>query len=260
MVNTIKSYINIIDNSKINKLDKNDYEKLTEKFSIENCNKEAKEKNKKFFFSGNNLDLNDYDCYIGNNDIPFTTELNKIDGYLYKITDDTCNKSFSECLIDSQTKYFNEKKNNELRKLAKTLAFKNHLVYNLNYDNLYSKYISRIDAGFETLQDGDLIKKNIINQLIKINEDIKKQQIKDLNKGDEYEENKNKIIEKYKENLDDIKTKIDNLTIETKNQDDKVGYLKIISSIIFLLMIILIFYYIFNNSKNKNIINKFNFE
>jgi hypothetical protein len=183
MVNTIKSYINIIDNNEILE----NYEKLTEKFSIEDCNHEAKLKNKKFFFSGNDLSLNNYDCYIGNKDIPFTTSLNKIDGYLYKITDNTCQKSFSECLKDSQKDYFEEKRKKELIKLAKTLAFKNHLVYNLNYNNLYNKYIKRIDEGFYILQDQDLLKKNIIYQLIKINEDIKKQQIKDLNKGEEYE-------------------------------------------------------------------------
>jgi hypothetical protein len=259
MVNLIKSYINIIDN-KNKLLENSNYElKSTGTFSIEDCNNEAKNNNKKFFFSGNDLNLKNYDCYIGNKDIPFTKELNEINGYLYKTTDINCNKSFNECLIDSQNKYFDEKKNIELIKLAKTLAFKNHLVYNLNYDNLYSQYISRIDNGFEILEDNDLTQKNLINQLIRINGQIKNQQLKELNKEENYLRKKEDIINKYKENLDNIKTKIENKILENNNFGDKIQYLKIFLIILFLLMIILILYYILKNPQ-KNINKEFNLE
>ena len=256
----IKNYINFIDNSKKNTLNEYGYVKSNGSFSIENCNREAQNNNKTYFFSGNELNLQNYDCYIGNKNIPFTTNLKKINGYLYKTTDKNCNKTFIECLMDSQSKYFDDNKYNELNKLAKVLAFKNHLVYNQNYHNLYSKYKSRINNGQEILEDNDLTQKKLINELIKINGQIKNQQLKDINKGDKYLRKKEEIRNKYIENIDSIKAKIENKILENNNYNEKISYLKIISSILFLLMIFLILYYIFNNSKNKNIINNFNLE
>jgi cbb3-type cytochrome oxidase subunit 3 len=260
MVDIIKNYINFIDN-KNNVLKENNYElKSNKSSSIEECNNEAQINNKSYFFSGNDLNLKNYDCYIGNNKIPFTNNLEKISGYLYKTTDKSCNKSFKECLIDSQNAYFNDRKRNELIKLAKILAFKNHLVYNQNYDNLYSQYLSRINNGFEILEDNDLTQKKIINELVNINGLIKNKQLNDLNKREKYLREKDKIIAKYMEKLDNIKTKIENITIENNNYNEKIEYLKIFLTILFLLMIILLLYYIFKNSNKININKEINFD
>jgi hypothetical protein len=258
MVNIIKNYINFIDN-KSNVLKENNYELKSKKsFSIEDCNNEAQKNKKSYFFSGNNLNFKKYDCYIGNKNIPFTNNLEKISGYLYKTTDKNCNKSFRDCLIDSQNQYFNNRKRDELIKLAKILSFKNHLVYNQNYDILYSKYKLRIDNGQEILEDNDLTQRSLINELIKINGNIKNQQLKDLNKGDKYLRQKEDIINKYRNNLDNIKTKIENITIENNNYNEKIEYLKIFLTILFLLMIILLLYYILKNTNKIN--NEFNFD
>jgi hypothetical protein len=253
------SYINLIDNIP------SGYDNKQTK-SIKDCNKQANDNNKKYFISGNDITKTDYACYIGDTNVPFTTEPTTNPKYLYKTASNCNDNNFPTCLNDAQNTYFKDIKNEELIQMARILAYKNSMIYKQDYNTLLQKYMNKINRktdffdGKDILDDTEIENKSLVDRLFLINSIIKKRQLDELALSSTKENEKNKVSKEYTTNLDNIKSQIENEIINTNKNVKIIQYLKIITIISFILMIILILYYIIKNPKNKinnlnNIIN-----